>query len=270
MNSFTTTRTIKTVVQKMPAIGTLLILSLFLLLNTFKVNGQNSDVWAGDPAMHLMSNSDAGGNAAIADYPLLEVNLPNTYELNLTPDKKYYILTKVNGNREISIIENEQNLSMKYHTANEILVGDIYDITVDTNTYLRNYNEIAGVFPADIFEKMIPVIKDQIYPLFAGMHDYKIATRCAFTRIRSTKIVTEDYVIKMKFDKKGNLVRMAKKVRTKHGNEQAQYIHNDKDILYAQKLNQKKDILKKPIPCISVLDHIVSLASNKETIVQFK
>jgi hypothetical protein len=268
MNLSTTTQTEPTTLNKILTPRTLIIMIMFILLNTVGARGQNYDIWEADQAIFQLSNSDAGTYTMVADYPLLDMILPHTYELTLTPDQKFYILTKVKGFREITIIENVKNINMKYLGLKDIPWDDIKNINTDTNTFLRKYNDMAHIFPDEVFDKIMPVIKDRLYALFSSMNDYQITSHRKFNKTRSIKIVSEYYTIILRFDKNGNLSRMKNKDRIKPGIAQVHNIDKENYILYAQNVNNKGNS-KKHTGALSLVASNDILAINDTPVIQY-
>jgi hypothetical protein len=230
MNSATTTQNGFKIKYGLNIIYTVMLGLLIFLSESTKLNAQPADLTtSGDLAYY--ANSDSYGGRPVDDWPLLDVIPPNTFKLVFSDDGKYFVLSKIRANNQNYPVEALQPLGMQYAPQiKEIRTDNLMNLKRDTNAFFVRYNQLLNLIPEDIFDEFTGNYKKQIYPLFAGIENYRLMIHYFKDQSYLMKIVTHNWILKLRFSNEGTLVHALKKNRYRTDDVKEKEITEEFDI----------------------------------------
>jgi len=164
--------------------------------------------------------SDAGNYDFSNDFVLLEKPLSEQYDLAVSDNGGYYILSE-KGKKTINF--NVHRLEPRSFRAapqiRELELEDMLDSPPDSGDYFNRSTNIYQAFPPYLYDQVDVTVKAQLYFLYTSDRKFQVSENYFNGRLYKTKIKTDEWTMSFHFDKRGVMDKVSKKVKSGYKNE---------------------------------------------------
>lgn len=134
----------------------------------------------------------------------------NDGQITSTSDGKYYIVSSQNSD--------QVNFTVQYNApAQPLACEDIeepgYKAEIYEKSLLDRCDDIYSVFPSALYKQLNDIYKLELFLVWYSQTDYRLSHFFLNDNMCSSKIKTDDYVLKFRYDKYGDICSINKKAR---------------------------------------------------------
>jgi hypothetical protein len=229
----------------------IILLGLFVFfMNTNKLFAQNApaDLTAYNENPVNVNHDDASAN--LLTYGDIKTE-PGKGENNVTFSNNgyYYINSEKNNSGPNFTVHYLLPLNLKPVNLINDISANINSQQVDPFLYTRQYEVVYNIFNPELFNKLDATYKYELYTLYNSQQDFYMCDRFFNDWNYGTVIKTNEWKIKLRFNKNGELVKATKKGKSKSNDENTSLNMSDQEFIsdeavfcYYQKSEKKAKV----------------------------